>query len=163
MEQSTLLVVDRQTAHIPVLGIKSDREIPENDDGSKPVGWWLAEVADFDGQARRFETGAIQSQANSVAIDGTAAIAVNREVVKGILSPTDNSPALWWTWQFDELSLRTAGSQGLLKKRPTDLWLEHEDGRLHLKAVSRLWRNSGNYQSGQEGSLLKALGDVGAG
>jgi hypothetical protein len=69
---------------------------------------------------------------------------------------------VWWTWRLDELSLSSEGSQGLFKKRPVDIWLDHDDGRLHLKDVSRLLRNSGSYQAGQEGSLLKALGGVGA-
>jgi hypothetical protein len=160
VKQHTLLVTDRQTGHIPMLGIKSVKEIPENDDGSKPIGWWLAALADFDGRACPYRDGAAQQSAEDAVVDGTAAIAVNQGAIKGILSPNDGSPAVWWSWPLDELSLHLGGSQGFLKKRPTDIWVEHENGSLHLKTVSRLWRNSGRYQDGQEGSFIKALGDI---
>jgi hypothetical protein len=83
-------------------------------------------LADFDGRACPYRDGAVQQSAEDAVVDGTAAIAVNQDAIKGILSPNDGSPpAVWWSWTLDELSLHLGGSQGFLKKRPTDLWLDH--------------------------------------
>ena len=55
------------------------------------------------------------------------------------------------------MAVQTTGSQGLLRKRPTTIEVRGTDGTLELMSISRLLRNMGSYQSGQEGSLLRAL------
>jgi hypothetical protein len=142
------------------LGIKSDaKEIPEFLNGQKPTGWWLFAHCQFDGQAAAGgETGTL-GDSTDTSCAGTAAVAVGDGKLIGILSPNDKAQAaLWWAWEVNPLQIQSTGSQGFLKKRPTDITITAADGTLKIKNVSRLYRNSGNYQSGQEASLLKALG-----
>ncbi len=61
-----------------------------------------------------------------------------------------------------ELNVRGIGSQGLLRKRPTELVLSAPDWELHATEVSMLLRHSGSYKAGEEGSLLAALGGASA-
>lgn len=146
------LISQRLTATVDTaLGIKSDaQEIPTPSDGSKPVGWWLAEQSRYQGSA--------EDGPGDTTCEGTVALAVDAARVLGIVSPNDETtPAVWFSWSLPTLDVRTAGSQGFLKKRPTTITLVRDGASIELSAVSRLYRNSGRYQSGQEGSLLKAL------
>jgi hypothetical protein len=157
----TTLVDARGSARtLSQLGIKCDaKEIPEFVNGQKPAGWWLFTRCQFDGQAAAGgETGTL-GDATDTSCAGTAAVAVGDGQLIGILSPNDKTQAaLWWAWEVSPLQIQSTGSQGFLKKRPTDITITTADGTLKIKDVSRLYRNSGNYQSGQEVSLLKALG-----
>jgi hypothetical protein len=72
--------------------------------------------------------------------------------------------ALWWSWPLASTAVSGVGVQGLFKKRPNAIRLDRNGGvdddegdTIVLKYVSRLYRSSGSFQSGQEGSLLKAL------
>jgi hypothetical protein len=156
----TALVGARGSARaLGPLGMKCDaKEIPEFLNGTKPAGWWLFVRCQFDGQAAGSgETGAL-GDPRDTACAGTAAVAVGGGQLIGILGPNDRAQAaLWWSWELNSLQVDATGSQGVFKKRPTDIVITAADGTLAVKEVSRLYRNSGNYQSGQEASLLKAL------
>ena len=160
MLRTTLVDARGSARTLSPLGIKCDaKEIPEFLNGQKPVGWWLFARCRFDGRAASGgETGTL-GDATDTSHDGTAAVAVGDGQLIGILSPNDKAQAaLWWAWEVNSLQIQSAGSQGFLKKRPTEITITAADGTLKVKDVSRLYRNSGNYQSGQEASLLKALG-----
>lgn len=155
-----LLVSERQTdLTIEALGITCDaQEIPTPSDGTQPVGWWLAERSSFRGPAVSTSNDGQPGDLQDVACEGTTALAVTPQRVIGIVSPNDNTtPAVWWSWSLAGLDIQTTGSQGFLKKRPTLIVLEHDGVSIEMSAMSRLWRNSGRYQTGQEGSLVKAL------
>ena len=155
--EGTVLVDGRGAArNMPSLGMKCDKkEIPELSSGTKPAGWWLIAGCHFEGRAATGTPG----PATDTTLQGTAAVAVGEGRLIGILGPNSKAePALWWAWPLSSLKVETAGSQGLLKKRPTDMTLKGADGTFHLKEVSRLYRASGKFQSGQEGSFIKALG-----
>jgi len=159
--QGTVLVDGRGVArNIASLGVKCDKkEIPELSSGTKPAGWWLMAGCHFEGRAATGgETGTLGA-ATDTNLQGTAAVAVGEGQFIGILSPNSKAePALWWAWPLSSLKVETEGSQGLFKKRPTDITLRGADGTFHLTEVSRLYRNSGNFQTGQEASFLRALG-----
>lgn len=152
MDGATLVSERRTAMTVDALGIASDaQEIPTPTDGSKPVGWWLAERS-------RFTSRATDDAQAETTREGTTALAVTAERVVGIVSPNDGSTsAVWFSWGLPSLDIQTAGSQGFLKKRPMSITLALNGASVELSAVSRLWRNSGRYQTGQEGSLLKAL------
>jgi hypothetical protein len=156
----TAIVDARGARQLAPLQMKCDnQEIPEALDGAKPSGWWLVGVCSFSGPAAKGgETGTLGETADTQA-EGTAALAVGGGRVFGIVSPnTDVAAAIWWSWPLSEVRVEAVGSQGFLKKRPTQLTLKTSDAQLTLAFVSRLYRNSGSRQSGQEASLLKALG-----
>jgi len=158
MADGVLLVPEQHRAvHSTVLAMECDaQEIPSPRGGSKPIGWWLAERSSYQGAADEADTQLKGLQPTTC--EGTAALAVTAERVFGIVSPNDETtPAVWWSWSLSALDVETAGSQGFLKKRPVAITLTLEGGTIELSAVSRLYRNSGRYQTGQEGSLLKAL------
>jgi len=158
----TTLVAARDSARtMSPLGIKCDgKEIPEFVNGQKPAGWWLFGRCEFDGHAAAGEETGILGDATDTSSDGTAAVAVGGGQLIGILSPTDRSQAaVWWAWEVGSLQIQSTGSQGFLKKRSTDITITAADGTLKVKDVSRLFRNSGSHQSGQEASLLRALGN----
>jgi hypothetical protein len=160
MPRTTLVDARGAARTLSPLGIKCDaKEIPEFLNGQKPSGWWLFTNCQFSGQAATGgETGTL-GDAIDASCDGTAAVAVGDGQLIGILSPNDKAQAaLWWAWEVNSLQIQATGSQGFLKKRPTDITITTADGALEVKSVSRLYRNSGSYQSGQETSLLKALG-----
>jgi hypothetical protein len=160
MPRTTLVDARGAARTLSPLGIKCDaKEIPKFLNGQKPAGWWLFAHCQFDGQAAGGgETGTL-GDAIDTSCEGTAAVAVGDGQLIGILSPNDKAQAaLWWAWEVNSLQIQSTGSQGFLKKRPTDITITAADGALKIKDVSRLYRNSGNYQSGQEASLLKALG-----
>jgi hypothetical protein len=157
---NTAVVDARGERQLAPLEMKCDkREIPEALDGSKPTGWWLVGTCRFSGSAALGgETGTLGEPSDTQA-DGTAALAVGNGRIFGIVSPnTDAAAAVWWSWPLSEVQVGTVGSQGFLKKRPTQLTLKTTDGQLTFADVSRLWRNSGSQQAGQEASLLKAMG-----
>jgi hypothetical protein len=158
----TTLVDARNAPHaLNPLGIKCDaKEIPEFINGQKPAGWWLFARCQFNGRAASDgETGTL-GEVTDGSRDGTAAVAVGDGQLIGILSPNDKvHAALWWAWELNSLQIQSTGSQGILKKRPTEITITAADGTLEVNNVSRLYRNSGNYQSGQEASFLKALGE----
>lgn len=154
----TVLVDARRTAHeIKSLGVRCDRqEIPEFVSGEKPKGWWLAGICSFEGRAVRSD--GMGEAVEPVTEAGTAALAVGGDHLIGIIAPdTPTEPALWFAWDLRSVEVRTAGSQGLLRKRPTDITLAVQDGVVKMTQVSRLYRHSGSYQAGQEASFLKAL------
>lgn len=158
--QGTFMARERGTSLIVApLNMQCDaKEIPQNPDGTKPVGWWLAGRCLFTGTAATevFDSGLAEPQ--EVVVQGTAAIAVNRDRVLGIVSPdADDEPALWWAWQLSDLTIETSGEQGVFKKRPALIGLENGDGAIDIAVVSQLDRHSGSHKTGQEGSLLKAL------
>jgi len=160
MLRTTLVDARGSARTLSSLGIKCDaKEIPEFLNGQKPAGWWLFAHCQFNGQAATGGEAVTLGDAIDTSCDGTAAVAVGDGQFIGILSPNDKAQAaLWWAWEVNPLQIQATGSQGFLKKRPTDIIVTAADGALKVKSVSRLYRNSGNYQSGQETSLLKALG-----
>jgi hypothetical protein len=150
--EDTKLITERRMARTDTeLGISSDdKEIPTPSDGSKPVGWWLSEQSCLQASA--------DGAQGVFTCEGTTALAVTGERVLGIVSPNDETtPAVWFSWSLPALKVQTAGEKGFLKKRPTSITLTFDGAIIELSALSRLWRNSGRYQTGQEGSLLKAL------
>jgi len=152
-----VLMSQRQTAvTLPALEMACDeKEIPEPANSSTPVGWWLAERSSFRGAAALADH---PDEYRSTTCEGTTALAVTAERVIGIVCPNDGTtPAVWWSWGLPSLDIQTAGSQGFLKKRPTMITLAHDSASIELSGVSRLYRNSGRYQTGQEGSLLNVL------
>lgn len=161
MTDGALLVPERRASlTVQALGMASDgQEIPELPDSSKPVGWWLAERSTYRGPAATAAENQQLAGIQDTACDGTTALAVTKERVLGIVSPNDETtPAVWWSWSLSGLDIQTAGEQGFLRKRPVSIALMRDGATVELSAVSRLWRNSGRYQDGQEGSLVKALG-----
>jgi hypothetical protein len=166
--EGTVLVDGRGAARVVAsLAMKCDaKEIPEAADGSAPEGWWIAADCTFGGRLRpRGETGTLGEPADGM-MEGQAAVAVFADRIIGIMSPTAKAaPAVWWSWPLTTTKVSASGSEGLLKKRPTALRLDRNGGveaddgdSIVLKAVSRLYRSSGRFQSGQSASLLKALG-----
>ena len=159
--EGTVLVDGRGAARsLRALGMKCDnKEIPELSSGAKPAGWWLIAGCHYEGSAATGGESGNPGAPATTELQGTAAVMVGEDRLVGILSPNDKAePALWWSWPLSSLTVESAGSQGLFKKRPTDITLKAADGTFHIKEVSRLYRHSGNFQSGQEGSFLKALG-----
>jgi hypothetical protein len=142
------------------------KDIPEAVSGVKPDGWWLIGECIFGGTAAPGgESGTLGAPGDAV-VRGTAVLAVGEGRVIGIVSPNDVAePALWWAWPLAEISVETVGTQGLIKKRPAGIkvhrggGVEGDGDSLAFKDVSRLFRSGGGrYQTGQEQSLLAALG-----
>jgi hypothetical protein len=165
----TALVDARSAARqLQALEMKCDgKEIPEALDGEKPTGWWIASECTFAGAAAPAgETGTLEPK-KGIVLKGPAAMAVFDDRVIGILSPGSGAEsALWWSWPLAGTGVEGHGTQGMFKKRPSKLRIDHNgradgdgDGdSIVLGGVARLFRSSGRYQSGQESSLLKALG-----
>ncbi len=155
--EGTVLVDGRNAARkLEALGVHCDaKEIPELPGGERPAGWWILASTEFQGEATPQGT---LSDPVEVSLSGPAAVLIDKERLVGILSPNSvNEPALWWAWPLSALEVGMEGSQGFLKKRPTTIFIEHGEDILTISDVSRLYRNSGSYQSGQETSFFKAL------
>jgi hypothetical protein len=160
MTDGALLVYKRRRhGQISPLGMQCDsKEIPSPLDDDKPVGWWLAEVSSFSGKAASKVDDGQLTKLQETRCAGTAALAVTSERMLGILSPSEvSTPAVWWSWSLPSIEVETDGELGLFKKRPRVLVLTCESRTVELASVSRLYRNSGRYQTGQENSLLSAL------
>jgi hypothetical protein len=166
MDGTALMDARNAARQLQALEMKCDgKEIPEALDGAKPIGWWIASECTFGGEvASGRETGTL-GQKKDIVMKGPAALAVFEERVIGILSPDSGAePALWWSWPLTSTAVEGHGTQGAFKKRPSKLRLDRGGGAegdgdsIVLGGVARLYRSSGRYQTGQEGSLLKALG-----
>jgi hypothetical protein len=163
----TVLVGARGAARqVTGLSMKCDaKEIPEPLSGTKPSGWWLAGECTFGGKVRPGGEADRLGEPQEGAMQGQAALAVCGDRVIGIMSPmTKTGQAIWWSWPMDTLAVSAVGSQGLFKKRPQALKLDHNGGvdasdgdTLVFKGVSKLFRDSGRFQTGQESSLFDAL------
>lgn len=161
MTSRTMLVAARRQAHtVAGLGVRCDaKEIPEFASEAKPTGWWLAETCGYDGRATRGSALDEQASSDVVTMSGTAAMAVGEGRIIGVMSPDDTAEqALWWAWPLKAIQIATAGSRGMLRKRPTEITITGSHGALRLAAIARLYRHSGSAQGGQERSLLNALG-----
>jgi hypothetical protein len=155
-----ILVTGRSSERtIEALDMKCDaHEIPDSPDGAKADGYWLC-LATMKGTAPSLTQGELTDGAEEFASTGTAALALVKGRLLGILGPSSpTEQAVWFTRPPAELSVRGIGSQGLLRKRPTELVLTAPDWELHATEVSMLLRHSGSYKAGEEGSLLAALG-----
>ena len=158
MIEGTVLIDARGAARrVEALGMRGDaKEIPDSLGGEKPVGWWIAGASTLSGSAHADSP---DGTATPVNMRGTVALAVVPGRLLGIFSTNSKAdPAVWFSWSLPSLRIETAGSQGMFKKRPTHITVRGPDTTLVMSQVNRLYRNSNSYQSGQESSLLGALG-----
>lgn len=158
MSDGTILIDARGAARrVEALEMRGDaKEIPDPLGNEKPIGWWIVGVCTMSGSAR---VGALDGVSTPVNMQGTAALAIVQGRLLGIFSTNSKAdPAVWFSWSIPSLHIEAAGSQGLFKKRPTQITVSGPDATLVLSQVNRLYRNSNSYQSGQENSFLGALG-----
>lgn len=158
MANGTILIDARGAARsVDELGMRCDaKEIPEPLDNAKPTGWWIAGECTISGSAH---AESVTGASRAVNMRGTAALAVAQGRLIGIFSTNSKAdPAIWFSWQIADLRTETAGSQGLFKKRPSEITINGPETTVVMSHVNRLYRNTNRYQAGQEGSLLSALG-----
>jgi hypothetical protein len=158
MIDGTILVDARGAARrVEELGMRCDaKEIPDPLGNEKPTGWWISATCTVSGSAG---TGTPDGDTTSVSMKGTAALAVVQGRLLGIFSTNSKAePAVWFSWSISALHIDTAGSQGMFKKRPTQITVKGPGSTLVMSQVSRLYRATNRYQPGQEGSFLSALG-----
>jgi hypothetical protein len=159
-----ILVTGRSNERtIEELDMRCDaHEIPDSPDGSKADGYWLC-LATMKGKAPSLTQGEVSADSAEFSSTGTAALTLVKGRLLGILGPSSPTEhAVWFTRPPTELNVQGIGSQGLLRKRPTELVLSAPDWELHATEVSMLLRHSGSYKAGEEGSLLAALGGASA-
>jgi hypothetical protein len=164
---ATVLVDARGGAReIALLGMRCDeREIPAALSGTEPVGEWLIFRCMFAGSAMSGGERETLGEAVEGTVEGTAALAVVEDRVIGIVSPDSASaPALWWSWSLASTTVEAHGTRGLFKKRPEKITLDRDGGldgggdTLLFEEVARNWGRKTGFQTGQEQSLLEALG-----
>lgn len=166
MDETALVEARDSVRQLQALAMKCDgKEIPEALDGTKPTGWWIASECTFAGAAAPAGETGTPGPKKDIVLKGPAAMAVFEDRVIGILGPrSEAEPALWWSWRLASTGVEGHGTQGMFKKRPSKLRIDHDGGAdgdgdsIVLGGVAQLFRSSGRYQSGQESSLLKALG-----
>ncbi len=154
-----VIVEAREAARaVPVLGMRCDKkEVPEPLAGPEPSGWWVA-LSTFRGQARAGGETKQLGDLVSITAQGVVALAVAGRRLLGIVSPdTSTAPAIWFASSISALRIESSGSQGVFKKRPTDIRLSTREWTLELAQVNRIFRPSNMIQYGQEGSLLTAM------
>jgi hypothetical protein len=162
----SVLVDARGARQVPALDMKCDaKEIPDFLDRSKPDGWWLIERCTFAGSVTPAGNGTSLGEPIDGTVAGTAAVAIGGGRLVGIISPQSaGGQPLWWAWPLSDVKVESGGAQGLFKKRPTSIQVHRAGGvdqdgdSLVFGGVARLYRSSGSLQTGQEASLLKALG-----
>ncbi len=153
---ATAMVVDSKGVpqQVEALRMRSDnRDIPTAVGDEAEVGAWIIGVCSFDGTVQRGD------DEEQVTASAPAAIAVAGARVIGILSPNGKSdPAIWWSTDIADAKVTSAGSQGMFKKRPSSVLLATSEWTVNFSEVAQLFRKSHRMQSGQEASLLEALG-----
>lgn len=154
------IVVDGRSAsrHVRELGIRcDDKEIPEPVDDIKPQGWWIAADCTFTGTAWAQDRAGRRSGTMTTKAHGTAALVVAGGRLAVIVSPAATTePAIWIATAASTLNHEHHGSHGL-SGPPGQIDLAGEGWRLELGEVSRLFRHTKTYQTGQERPLLEAL------
>ena len=90
-------------------------------------------------------------------LQGRCCITVHDGTAFGIVPANGTGTATYFSVPVSELSVETEGSQGMLKKRPTQVRLQADGFQLKLSDVDKLLLNMEKYQSGQENSLVSAL------
>ena len=153
---------------VPALNMRCDKkEIPDPLNAEKTLGSWFSRVQYFGPVQRGGETGQLGNPELIRSQENQGAVVVCADRVIGISAPESVAvPALWWSWPLTDVTVQTAGKQGLLKKRPEVIMLDfrggadgnHQDGAtVALKAVSEYHREIKSYQTGRENALLAAL------
>lgn len=158
MSDGTIIVDARGAARrMEALGMRCDaKEIPDPIGDEKPTGWWIVGLCVISGMANK---DTLDGDATPFKMQGTAALAVTEGRLLGIGSTNSKAdPAVWFSWSLPSLRIETEGSQGVFKKRPTIITVQGPGAFIVMRDVNCLYRNINRYQSGQENSLLKALG-----
>ena len=155
------IVIDGRSVRRAVreLGIRcDDKEIPEPIDDIKPQGWWIVADCSFHGTAWTRNQAGVRNGTVTVDVQTPAAFVVAGGRLAAILSPmATTEPALWLVTAASTLRQEAQGAQGL-RHRPGQIDLHGDGWQLRLRDVSRLFRHTQKYQTGQEASLLEALG-----
>ena len=155
------LVVDRgRVRQIISLGIRAnDKEIPDGLTRATPLGWWIAQQGRYAGSAWTLAADGSPDEDRDAHVGGTVATVVVEGRLLGIVSPNGPAePSLWFSVALPGLRTTTSGEQGHFRKRPAEISLTFPWGSsLTLAGISQLFRHSGAYQSGREGTLLTAL------
>jgi hypothetical protein len=146
----------REAATVEQLGVECDEnDTPVALRGEKPSSWWIVKRAGFSGMAQDEVSGEVAEGAIGIY---SSAFAITTEHLLGIVTPDDfSAAALWFALPLAEIQVKTEGSKGLLKKRPTIITLTAGDAEVNLGGISRLWRNSGNAQPWQEKAFIDSL------
>lgn len=114
MATDIILVTGRSSERtIEALDMKCDaHEIPDSPDGAKADGYWLC-LATMKGTAPSLTQGELSDASEEFASTGTAALALVKGRLLGILGPgSPTEQAVWFTRPPGELSVRGIGSQG---------------------------------------------------
>jgi hypothetical protein len=148
-----------EAAQMPKFGMRCNaQEIPEPMSTAKPLGWWIALAGSFAGSVGVESDGSDRAQVRPIESAVSVAVAVTRDRVLGICKPDSrHDPAVWFAASIPPLTVNSFGSQGILRKRPTEIRLGCDDWNVTLSGVSRYFSHSKSHQTGQEASLLKAL------
>jgi hypothetical protein len=159
----TLIVEVPGPRTIPQLAMsRGANGIPSPTGDAEPMGWWIAGACMFSAMsefADRENNGTIRVEMQT----DDAALAVVEARLIAIVSGTPEKPSAWLSWPLDSLAVTTAGSRGLVRKRPGGIRIDRRGGAdadgdsLALKSVSRYWSHSNRQQPWQEASLVEAL------
>lgn len=150
-----------EAAQMPQLGMRCDlKEIPDPIGGGKPVGWWLAATCDFEGSVQvASEQDGSEGQGRPIRSTASVALVVAEGRILGIVKPDSrNDPAVWFAAPLPSVRVEASGSQGVFKKRPSQIRLDAGPWSISVSEIARYYRNSNRMQTGQEASFLKALG-----
>lgn len=161
MVEGAVIVYAKDTRDVPSLKMASDgQEIPSPSGDEQLAGTWLGGECIYLGQA--MDAGSAEA-GPATARDATAALTIAGGRLLAIVSPNHGDESIWVSWPLSTIIAYGTGEQGLLKKRPRAIGIDHRQGAenggdtIVVKHVMRFWPNSRQAEPRQEASLLEAL------